>query len=141
MLFYTPLGRAYPHPLSHMGGGYPPPQKKSVTPLPPTLHSTENLVGPIIFKIGRGGLFCSSARTYASTGVSGERGWSPRPYSRIGRSDRSYAVVGPACDPRGSEAAPLPPTTRTAGKSLGPADHHKRSPPPPFFRNPADPHF
>lgn len=74
---------------------HPPlPPKKSVTPLPPTSHSAEKMVGPIIFKIGRGDLFFSSTRTYVSTGLSDENGWSPRPYLISGRTDRSQTLVG-----------------------------------------------
>ena len=86
----------------------PHPPKKSVTPLPPTSRTTKKLIGPINFKIGRVGLLRSSSATYVSTEVSDERGWSPRPYVLIGRSDRSYPLVGATFDPRGSEVTPSP---------------------------------
>lgn len=73
----------------------PPTSKKTGHPPLPTLPSAKKLVGPIIFKIGRGGPFCSSIVTCVSPGVSDETGKSPRPYSQIGRTGRSSQVAAP----------------------------------------------
>jgi|WetSurMetagenome_2_1015567.scaffolds.fasta_scaffold113670_2 hypothetical protein len=93
---------------SHLHNQAPRPPKKPGTPLPPSFNSAEKMIGPIIFKTGRGGLFCSNNRTCGSPGTSGEKGWSVRPYLIWGRTDRSQIVVGATIDPRGFEIAPTP---------------------------------
>jgi len=78
------------------------------------------MIGPIIFKNGRGGRTFSSTVTCGSTGTSDEKGWSPRPYSINGRTDRSQTLVGAAIDPRGFAIAPTPPTLHSTEKMVGP---------------------
>jgi hypothetical protein len=117
--------------------GHPDLQKKCY-PLPPTLHATKKMIGPIIFKNGRGARTFSSAATYVSTGTSDERGWSPRPYPINGRTDRSQTLVGATIGPRRFEVPPTPPTFHSAGKMIGPiifkngrGDHEKTEQPGP----------
>jgi len=92
--------------------------------------------------IGQGDLFCSSTRTCISTGTSGERRWSPRPYSRIGRPDRFHTLVRVTCDPRGFSIAPTPlpcmQQKNWSGRPIIAKGHPDRC----FsLKNPTDPHF
>lgn len=97
----------------------PPASKKIGHPPSPTSRSEKKLIGPIDFKIGRGGLFYSSATTFASTGVSDETEWSVRSFSkpigpanfRNGRADIQHTRI------RGS---PPPPALCSAKKMIGP---------------------
>jgi hypothetical protein len=66
--------RTHPAPFS---GSPTLPIKKMVTPLPPTLHSTKKMIGPIISGNCRGARTFSSTVTRVSTGASGENEWSP----------------------------------------------------------------